>query len=90
MTASTQTAPQRMTMTIEEAAEALGIGRQSAYQAARTGELPTIRLGRRLIVPRGRLLALLGEPPESSPNANEPTANGLAGKKPEDARHAPF
>jgi excisionase family DNA binding protein len=40
----------------------LGIGRATAYEAARTGELPTIRIGRRLLVPRAGLMALLGEP----------------------------
>jgi excisionase family DNA binding protein len=63
----TQTAPERMTVTVEEAAQLLGIGRQSAYQAARAGELPTIRLGRRLLVPLHRLHALLG----IDPNENE-------------------
>jgi hypothetical protein len=37
----------------------LGICRASAYEAARTGELPTVRIGRRLLVPRHQLLALL-------------------------------
>jgi excisionase family DNA binding protein len=60
MTQSVQTAPQRMTITVEEAAHLLGIGRQSAYQAARAGELPTIRLGRRLLVPRQALEQMLG------------------------------
>jgi hypothetical protein len=45
---------------VVEAGEILGIGRSSAYQAARTGELPTIPLGRRLVVPTARLLELLG------------------------------
>lgn len=38
--------------TIEEAARLLGIGRSSAYAAAQRGEIPTIRLGRRLVVPK--------------------------------------
>lgn len=50
------------TITIEEAGELLGISRRSAYRAAAVGELPTLRLGRRLLVPTPRLLALLGMP----------------------------
>ncbi|MGI8876141.1 MAG: helix-turn-helix domain-containing protein [Egibacteraceae bacterium] len=50
------------TITIEEAGELLGISRRSAYRAAAAGELPTLRLGRRLLVPTPRLLALLGLP----------------------------
>ena len=48
------------TMTIEEAGELLGLSRSSAYRAAAKGELPTLRFGRRLIVPTRRLLTLLG------------------------------
>ena len=75
MTTQTQTAPECMTVTVEEAARLLGIGRQSAYQAARTGELPTIRLRHRLLVPRAQLDRMLGlndERPEAgSPGARE-------------------
>lgn len=39
-------------LTIPEAAEELGISKGSAYAAARSGKIPTIRIGRRLIVPR--------------------------------------
>lgn len=39
-------------MTVAEAAANLGISRASAYLAARSGELPVIRVGRRLVVPR--------------------------------------
>jgi excisionase family DNA binding protein len=42
---------ERLTITVEEAGRLLGISRGSAYQAAREGTLPTIRLGRRLVVP---------------------------------------
>lgn len=52
-----------VTMTIEDAAKLLGLSRSSAYRAARRGELPTLRFGRRLVVPTGRLLTLLGVAP---------------------------
>ncbi len=48
------------TLTVEEAGRLLGLSRSSAYRAAARGELPTVRFGRRLIVPTGRLLAMLG------------------------------
>lgn len=48
------------TVSVERASEILGISRRSAYRAAANGELPTLRLGRRLLVPRVRLLELLG------------------------------
>ena len=40
-------ASERATLTIEETARYLGIGRQTAYDEARTGGLPILRLGRR-------------------------------------------
>jgi excisionase family DNA binding protein len=49
-----------LTLTVEEAAKLLGVSRGTAYEAARRGELPTIRLGRRLLVPRARLYELVG------------------------------
>ena len=50
---------EKLTYTIDEAARLLGISRNSAYEAARRGELPAIRLGRRILVPRSRLEAML-------------------------------
>ena len=44
----------------------LGISRDLAYKMARSGELPTVQLGRRYVVPVPKLLALLGEPSSAS------------------------
>lgn len=44
-------AVERVTITVEEAAAMLGISRTSGYEYVRTGELPAIRIGRRLLVP---------------------------------------
>jgi excisionase family DNA binding protein len=49
----------RLTYTVEEVARLLGISRNSAYEAVRRGEIPTIRIGRRILVPRNRLDDLL-------------------------------
>ena len=49
------------TMTIEKAARTLGVGRSSAYEAARCGDLPAIRIGHRLLVPRAAIERMLGE-----------------------------
>jgi excisionase family DNA binding protein len=54
----------RATITVEEAAELLGIGRTAAYEAARRGQLPTRRLGRRLFVPVPAFLSWLGDVPD--------------------------
>ena len=49
----------RMTYSIEETAHLLGIGRGLCYELARTGRLPVLRLGHRLLVPRDQLEAML-------------------------------
>jgi excisionase family DNA binding protein len=50
---------ERKTMSIEEAARLLGIGRNSAYDAAARGDIPTIRIGKRILVPRAAFERLL-------------------------------
>jgi excisionase family DNA binding protein len=51
----------RSTFSVEEAGcEILGLSKCSAYAAAKNGSLPTVRVGRRLIVPRLALERLLG------------------------------
>ncbi|MCA9107091.1 MAG: helix-turn-helix domain-containing protein [Planctomycetales bacterium] len=50
----------KATISVEQAATVLGLGRTAAYEAARRGELPTRRLGRRVIVPVPALLQWLG------------------------------
>ena len=49
----------RLTWTITEAAQLLGISRATAYEAAHRGELPVRLIGRRMLVPRIALLRLL-------------------------------
>jgi len=49
------------TVTVEQAARVLGIGRGLAYQAVKRGDIPSIRIGGRILIPRARILELLGE-----------------------------
>jgi excisionase family DNA binding protein len=49
----------RLVVSVTEAAELLGISRGLAYELARTGRLPSLRLDRRLGVPRAALLTWL-------------------------------
>ncbi len=50
---------QDLILTVEEAAGMLRISRGLAYEMVRTGRLPSIRLGRRLLVPRSALERML-------------------------------
>jgi excisionase family DNA binding protein len=47
-------------LTVEEAGKVLGLGRSAAYAAARRGDIPSLRLGRRIVVPKARLRKMLG------------------------------
>jgi excisionase family DNA binding protein len=51
--------PARRTVTVPEAAKLLGIGRKQAYKAAQSGELPSIKFGKRVLVPLAALERLL-------------------------------
>ncbi len=51
--------PERRVVTLNEAAAILRISRGSAYEAAKRKEIPTIRIGRRLLVPAAALERML-------------------------------
>jgi hypothetical protein len=53
------------TTTVPLAGEALGLSRSAAYAAAGRGEIPTLKFGRRLVVPTNALRVLLGLAPAS-------------------------
>lgn len=62
----------RLTMTVEEAAELLGISRAFAYKLVKSEALPHVRLGRRVVVPRTALERLLElEPRDASATGRE-------------------
>lgn len=42
----------RLTLTVEEFAAAVGISRNLAYDGVRSGAVPHIRVGRRILIPR--------------------------------------
>ena len=50
---------QRLTVTVSEAAEFLGISRAFAYELVARGVIPAVRFGRRVVVPRKALETLL-------------------------------
>jgi excisionase family DNA binding protein len=50
----------KLTLTVAEAGEVLGISRGLAYDLVRRGDLPSIRLGGRIVVPVRPLMAMLG------------------------------
>jgi len=65
-----QTPPQRLTLTVEEAAATLGVSRASAYEAVRRGQIPAIRIGNRILVPRSKLQDMLNAEPSNSDDSD--------------------
>lgn len=55
-------------LSVEAAGRLLGLSRGSSYLAVKTGQLPHVRIGQRIIVPTARLLAMLA--------GNDAPANG--------------
>lgn len=53
-------------LTPERAGAILGLGRTASYDAIRRGDIPSLRLGRRILVPTAGLRALLGLDRESA------------------------
>jgi excisionase family DNA binding protein len=51
---------------VERAGELLGISRSSAYAAIRSGDIPSVRVGHLLIVPRQRFHEKFGALPEAT------------------------
>jgi excisionase family DNA binding protein len=60
---------ERLVYTVAEAGQLLGISRAFAYELVARGELPVICLGRRRLVPKAALLALVAQGPETDPHA---------------------
>ena len=59
MTIKTDERPERLTLSVPEVAELLGISRNHAYAMARAHAYPVISLGRKLVVPKARFMAWL-------------------------------
>lgn len=53
---------ERATLTVKETAALFGIGRNAAYEAIKRGDIPALRIGRRILVPRAALGLLLADP----------------------------
>lgn len=64
-----------LVLRVEEAAGVLGLSTSSTYQAIRTGALPGVRVGRRLVVPRDALRRLLEE--NGAPASNGGATEGV-------------
>jgi len=55
--------PSRLVLTVEEAADRLTLSRAAAYEGIRRGEIPSIRIGRRVLVPIAALERMVAGTP---------------------------
>lgn len=46
---------EKMTYSIDEAAQILGVSKSFMYKLAQNNEVPVIRLGKRLVIPKSKL-----------------------------------
>ncbi len=59
-------APDPMTLSVRETADHLGVGRNTVYDLIRAGDLPHMRIGRTIRVPRQQLAAWIAARTEGS------------------------
>ncbi len=60
---SDQLGDDRLVLSVAEAGALLGLSRAFAYELVARGELPVVRFGRRIVVPKAALLEMLSSAP---------------------------
>jgi len=50
----------KLALSVEEAAKLIGLGRNSFYEAVRRGDIPSVRVGGRILIPKKTLEAMFG------------------------------
>jgi excisionase family DNA binding protein len=75
---------ERPTLTVDAVAEILGLDRKTVYAAINSGELPSLRVGRRILVPTSWLAARITPDPDDdqltgsrSPRSQHPAQGEL-------------
>ena len=63
-------------LTVSEVASVLRLGRNATYEAIQRGEIPAVKFGRRLLVPKAALIRCL-EPSPQSPSISRPLAAAI-------------
>ena len=78
LNADTDTAAQPLVWSVSDAARMLGISRAFAYELIASGKLPHVRLGRRVVVPRRVVEALIDAAVETRAEQSDPfTGSGF-------------
>ena len=69
---------EKRTVTVTEAGEVLGIGKSAAYEGVKCGQIPSIRIGGRILVPTRALEELVGLEPGTLLEAKAPKGESPA------------
>ena len=72
MTPSAAAETERLTFTVPEVAAMLGLSRSTAYRLAADGDIPTVRVRGRVLVPRAALMKMLNSEEEPVPEEIDP------------------
>jgi excisionase family DNA binding protein len=64
----------RLTVTVEEFAALMGVSRNTGYTAVHNGDVPSLRVGSRIVIPRSALEELIG--PFDLPDDETPAEAG--------------
>lgn len=64
---------ERLAVSVDEAAGLLGISRDLAYDLVAQGQIPAVRLGRRIVIPRVQLELLLSGQDEGDSSGSAPS-----------------
>lgn len=57
----------KATVSVEEAARILGISRGTAYTAVHNGDIPSFRIRKRILIPKGPFNVLVGRQEQDTP-----------------------
>ena len=67
---------ERLTYDVGTAAKLLGLSKNSAYQACLTGQIPHLKIGKRILIPKISLARMLsGSKAEDDSGAGEPNSD---------------
>lgn len=66
-----------LVMTVEEAARQLGVGRTITFGLVQSGQLRSIKIGRRRLIPRSALLQLINERSDEASRENAAHEEGM-------------
>lgn len=50
---------EKLTVSVNEASKILGLSRNAAFKAAKSGQLPSFKIGKRILIPKNKLMSLI-------------------------------